>query len=937
MQNSNRLNHIVLSLIDYWYLWVIPCLLGLGLSIFYALFLHSPTYTARQSLIVRDDLMGDSFKPSRFESLDSMKSAQETILEIARKPEVIRNVMEQMEESSSSLFGSGGISDNDIEVMQGNIEFGAPNGAEFGRTEAVVLKVTNTTREKAKVFTDLLLDEIDSKLSDVRRQRLSSMEQELTLASKTSKERLEESSGQLQELERGFGTEITTLREMNDPQGGNTFDQKLNQIRAEKREAVSTLASAKEQRVLLENALANKSLVTSSQLLEMQPALGVMMGSLNTAREQLSINEGRYMPLHPALKASREAVKHQEKMLFNSLEPTLAGVDSQIAMAESRVERLDNSIGELEDKLVELTEQRVPYAKLQEDVMNKTKVHSDVQAKLSQVRSYTNSSENIGLLTRVGEPQVGSRPNGLGKKALVLVGLLGGLLVGLGLVALAVPPSGYTMAYQPVMMPVGGAQMAPVSNNPVQAAPRREGPSTPPPPTQTGPAVNDTVSESRLKSVAHQEQMRKQTDAATPANSGSTASLMSNNMESAIPESVAKHMADLKNKTKAVLTPSATPAQPPREPTPNERSSVSTEDVISTFKTSQTKPTGKAGAAVAGAAAAAATVAAAAASSAANLVKPASSPSEPKPEKTPSQSVESIQQQLRELDATEARNKEKVKLRALDPTIAQPDIVVVERKKTKTMAPEVPDSVAAGRITAESLIESSARRVQGQTEEQDPSAAVQPRQNVHTSPVDTSILQKVKAELDDPNNQSSKAQLTRTPSISDYARSLEDAPAKQISDELRDPSDSTLPMERRPSNVRPVDIAKSLAEHDSVRGIVDDIRPNESDSASTGIANQRTTESPAPAKVLDNSLVGLMREARDSSPEVVRRKADSDVSAADLKPTPKTPEKPPATPQAKPKPPGDADSDAIPQQIKQLSDSFSTFARPNRKNSGPKE
>ena len=67
MQNSNRLNHVVLSLIDYWYLWVIPCLLGLGLSIIYALFLYSPTYTARQSLIVRDDLMGESFKLSRFE------------------------------------------------------------------------------------------------------------------------------------------------------------------------------------------------------------------------------------------------------------------------------------------------------------------------------------------------------------------------------------------------------------------------------------------------------------------------------------------------------------------------------------------------------------------------------------------------------------------------------------------------------------------------------------------------------------------------------------------------------------------------------------------------------------------------------------------------------------------------------------------------------
>jgi len=99
----------------------------------------------------------------------------------------------------------------------------------------------------------------------------------------------------------------------------------------------------------------------------------VMMASLNTAREQLSIAEGRYKPLHPALQASREAVRHQKEMLFNSLGPTISGIDSQIMMAESKVERLDKSIANLEGKLLDLTEQRVPYAKLQEDVMNKTK------------------------------------------------------------------------------------------------------------------------------------------------------------------------------------------------------------------------------------------------------------------------------------------------------------------------------------------------------------------------------------------------------------------------------------------------------------------------------------------------------------------------------------------------------------------------------------
>lgn len=906
MQNSNRLNHIVLSLIDYWYLWVIPCLLGLCLSVVYSLFLYSPTYTARQSLILRDDMMGDSFKPSRFESLDSMKSAQETILEIARKPEVIRNVIEQMEESRSTFFGSGEISDSDIEEMQGNIEFGAPNGAEFGRTEAVVLKFTATARNQAKNFTALLLDEIDSKLSDVRRQRLKSMEQELVLASESSKKHLEESSDQLQEIERGFGTEITTIRELNDPQGGNSFGQKLNQIRQEKREAVSLLASAREQRVLLENAQANESLVTSSQLLEMQPALSVMMGSLNTAREQLSIDEGRYKSLHPALKASREAVRHQEEMLFKSLGPTIVGIDSQIAMAESKVERLDKSIVELEDKLLVLTEQRVPYAKLQEDVTNKTKILSAAQAKLSQVRSYTSSAENIELLTRVGEPQVGSRPNGLGRKAFVLVGLVGGLLIGLGLVALAVPPSGSTVAYQPVMMPMNGAQMAPVPNNPFQGTTRNEGPSTAPPSTaapRDAAVVNETVSESRLKSHANQELKRKQADPAA----GPATSLMSSSVDSAIPESLAKHMAELKDKAKAVLTPSTPAAQQAKEPTTKPRQKLSSEDVISAFKASSGK-----------------------AAAAAKPVKPASPAATQKPEKTPSESLDSIQNQLRELDASEAKSKRKEELRALDPTLAQPDIVVVERKKT--MAPEVPDSVAAGRITAESLIESSARRGQGQNLPDTPSASSQPRQNLQSTPVDTSILQRVKAELEDSNNQTTTGS-TRTPSISDYAQSLQDAPLKQNSGELQDPSDSTLPMERRPSNVRPVDIAKSLAEHDSVRGIVDDIRPTESDANSTQVGNQRSTEATVPGKVLDNSLVGLMRQTRDSNPEAIRRKSNSDVSIADLKPTSKNP---PAAPKAKPELEGNQEPGAIPQQIKNLSDSISSFARPTDNNSAPK-
>jgi len=71
-------------------------LMGAGLAIIYAWALRSETWSAKQSLIVRDDLLGQSYKPGQFDSLDSQKSAQETIFEIARKPQVIRNALQQL-------------------------------------------------------------------------------------------------------------------------------------------------------------------------------------------------------------------------------------------------------------------------------------------------------------------------------------------------------------------------------------------------------------------------------------------------------------------------------------------------------------------------------------------------------------------------------------------------------------------------------------------------------------------------------------------------------------------------------------------------------------------------------------------------------------------------------------------------------------------------
>ena len=193
--SGERLSYVISTLNKYKLLWVLPAIAGMLLAGFYAFALRPESWSARQALIVRDDTSGQSFKKGRFDSLDLMKSAQETIFEIARKPQVIRNTLEKLGPPSKGLFGTGGQeypSEETIEVVQGAISISAPNGAEFGRTEVIILNTKEATRERSKKFIDLLVDEIIVKVNEVRRQKFQSMEIELQQACSLAEEALDQ-------------------------------------------------------------------------------------------------------------------------------------------------------------------------------------------------------------------------------------------------------------------------------------------------------------------------------------------------------------------------------------------------------------------------------------------------------------------------------------------------------------------------------------------------------------------------------------------------------------------------------------------------------------------------------------------------------------------------------------------------------------------------
>ncbi len=418
------------------------------LSAIYVMFLRSETWSARQSLIVRDDLLGQSYKPGRFESLESMKSAQETILEIARKPQVIRNAMQKLGPEPAGLFGSSGDdeswpSEKVIESVQGTISLSAPNGAEFGRTEVIILNAKASSRERSREFIGYLMDEIIAKTGEVRATRLHSMEDELSQAYDTARLALEQSKDKLRSLDRQLGPDVDVMNALSDPQGtSNPIKNELSQIGIEKRSVESEIETAKGVLEMLIAARDNpEGLVNiSSDLTKHQPTLSLLQLELVKAKGALAKISSLKTDEHPEVKGGKNELDEIQQYIYRELDNTIEGMRNDIAVLEQRGRRLDDDIEKLETRLISLGEQLADYSDIRSEVRQRNETFNKIQADLAEIQGLA-ASTHANLLTPVGEPQVSTTPDELGKKASVLAAGFGGLMLGLGLVMLVAPPS----------------------------------------------------------------------------------------------------------------------------------------------------------------------------------------------------------------------------------------------------------------------------------------------------------------------------------------------------------------------------------------------------------------------------------------------------------------------------------------------------------------
>jgi hypothetical protein len=399
---------------------------------------------ASQTFVVREELIGRIVGPGRFDSLDRMKTAQETISELARRPGVVRRTLQAI--GPDSIFsGKDWPDEATVESVGQSISFYAAGGGDFGKTEVLTMQVKASTRERGRSFVAALFNELQTEVRLFRQERAKSMVQETGQALEIASQRYDEAMLRLSGMEKEMGADLSDLRSLSEPMGGSGELRKQSAlIESEVRGISARLAVNREleRHLLAIREDSTRLLVTPRELLESQPVLARLKDRLVDAQFTLATASGNYTNKHPRVQAAAKTVSDLQSQIVGEMETAIAGLASQRTILEQETVELNGKIQKINSRLRTLAGKRAGYSQLVDEVGQAKEALGRAKQEMIQAEGIFKAAASVDLMTPVDEPYVTTQPLGPGKKAVLLGGLLAGAFVGIGLLMMATPVPG---------------------------------------------------------------------------------------------------------------------------------------------------------------------------------------------------------------------------------------------------------------------------------------------------------------------------------------------------------------------------------------------------------------------------------------------------------------------------------------------------------------
>ena len=431
-------------------LWIITTIIFGALGTVYAFLLKTDTYIASQALLVRDEANGAVMRLGRFQSQTEMKAAQETILEMAKSHQVVREALVTVGEPPklvnwllpASFSGDYPSKELVEETANQAIVVHAPKGTEFGTTEIIYLDIKSNSKDHAQRLNKALCDALESRLQQVRRARADGVILELVSARESRRQALTEATKELVEVEQAAGSDLTDLRGLTETVGSNSSSRsELEQIKNEIRQAEANRLALLSDREMLLKASEDPQgfLVAPSSVLNAHPGLKRMREGLADSQIQGAYVLGKFTSDHPSAIASQSAQEAIANRFAQELKAAITTVDADLTLMISKLQRLENQKIKAEERLASIAKSRAEYANLVAEVKSKTALLESAERELASAQAARDASLSTSLLTRLDAPIVSDRPTGPGRTTLSGLSAVAGLVFGLGIVFAITP------------------------------------------------------------------------------------------------------------------------------------------------------------------------------------------------------------------------------------------------------------------------------------------------------------------------------------------------------------------------------------------------------------------------------------------------------------------------------------------------------------------
>lgn len=448
-ENDPPILRLLLSFWQWKVVWIGTTLVFTSFGLVYALLLKRDTWVASQGMIVRDEATATAMRLGRFESQTQMKTAQETLMELAKNPRVIRSALTSVPSKSKSNrwpWASSNMdeapSSRDVETFgKKNVNIRAPHGAELGTTEIIYLDVKESSPERAAKLAKAIGNALEEQLQLVRQTRAEGIIEELRAAEEIAEKELQKSTHKLQQMEVSAGADLADLRGLTDANSGSTNRLMLDMVRDDLRRGEIELQMHLENLESARAALEKPELMAqvSDRLVDTQPTIKKLREALAEASIRTTQQLGKYSESHPEVIIAKQTELQVQQRLMKELEAAVSAIEGAITLTQRRMARLHEQEQELGRRLNRLAQIRAEYTNVVAEVRSRSDELHQIRRDLTHASAARDAAGTSSLITRLDEPILGERPIGPGKTTIVGAALVGGVLLGLGIVFLIIP------------------------------------------------------------------------------------------------------------------------------------------------------------------------------------------------------------------------------------------------------------------------------------------------------------------------------------------------------------------------------------------------------------------------------------------------------------------------------------------------------------------